>query len=206
MDRRESKGEENFCSSPTELVNRYASWLGGQILQWTALPCGVRLWKLLISYVMADGPTKRRLTFINTKVVSQVAQENTAFCAAVLFTLCVWTCVWITRESDVLDRGTHCLVLEGQPHSFLTPFCQDTAMSLINIWKWKRKLPSCVWLFATPWIVQSMEFSRPEYWSGLPSPSPGDLPTPGIEPMSPTWQVDSSSPEPQGKPRNLLSI
>ena len=47
-----------------------------------------------------------------------------------------------------------------------------------------------VQLFATPWTVAyqvppSMEFSRQEYWSGLPFPSPGDLPDPGIEPGSP---------------------
>ena len=48
-----------------------------------------------------------------------------------------------------------------------------------------------VLLFATPWSVQSMEFSRPEYWSGYPFPSLGDLPNPGIEPRSPTLWVDS---------------
>ena len=37
----------------------------------------------------------------------------------------------------------------------------------------------------------SMGFSRKEYWSGLPSPSPGDLPDPGIEPESPAMQSDS---------------
>ena len=47
-----------------------------------------------------------------------------------------------------------------------------------------------------------MEFSRPEYWSGLPFPSPGDLPNPGIEPRSPTLQVDSLPAESQGKPKN----
>ena len=36
-----------------------------------------------------------------------------------------------------------------------------------------------------------MEFSRQEYWTGLPFPSPGDLPDPGIEPVSPTLQADS---------------
>ena len=56
--------------------------------------------------------------------------------------------------------------------------------------------PSCVRLFATPWNVAhqtspSMEFSRQEYWSGLPFPSPGDLPNPGIEPGSPALQVDA---------------
>ena len=45
-----------------------------------------------------------------------------------------------------------------------------------------------------------MEFSRPEYWSGLPFPSPGDLPNPGIELRSPSLQADSLPAEPQGKP------
>ena len=59
--------------------------------------------------------------------------------------------------------------------------------------KWKSL--SCAWLFATPWTVArqaplSMEFSRQKYWSGLPFPSPGDLPDPGIEPRSPTLQAD----------------
>ena len=48
----------------------------------------------------------------------------------------------------------------------------------------------------------SMGFSRQEYWSGLPFPSPGDLPDPGIEPMSPAspaLQVDSLLTEPYAK-------
>ena len=54
---------------------------------------------------------------------------------------------------------------------------------------------SCLTL-ATPWTVAcqapvSMGFSRQEYWSGLPFPSPGDLPNPGIEPRSPALQADS---------------
>ena len=54
---------------------------------------------------------------------------------------------------------------------------------------------SRVQLFATPWTVayqapQSMEFSSQEYWSGLPLPSPEDLPDPGIEPGSPALQTD----------------
>ena len=53
---------------------------------------------------------------------------------------------------------------------------------------------SCVRLFATPWTVaceapSSMEFSRQEYWSGLPFPSPGDLPNPGIKSGSPALQT-----------------
>ena len=62
--------------------------------------------------------------------------------------------------------------------------------------KVKVKSLSCVRLFATPWTVggqapPSMEFSRQEYWSGLPFPSPGDLPNSGIEPGSPALQADA---------------
>ena len=48
----------------------------------------------------------------------------------------------------------------------------------------------------------SMEFSRQEYWSGLPFPSPGDLPDPGIEPGSPELQVDCLLSEPPGGESN----
>ena len=66
------------------------------------------------------------------------------------------------------------------------------------------KSPSRVWLLATPWTVAyqaplSMEFSRQEYWSGLPFPSPEDLPNPGIEPGSPALQADALPSEPPGK-------
>ena len=64
-----------------------------------------------------------------------------------------------------------------------------------------------VQLFATPWTVAcqsplSMGFSRQAYWSGLPFPSPGDLPNPGIEPRSPVLQADTLSSEPPGKSKN----
>ena len=68
----------------------------------------------------------------------------------------------------------------------------------------KVKLLGCVRLFATPWTVAYqappfMGFSRQEYWSGLPFPSPGDLPNSGIEPGSPTFQADTLTSEPPGK-------
>ena len=64
---------------------------------------------------------------------------------------------------------------------------------------------SHVRLFATPWTVArqaplSMGFSRQEYWSGLPFPSPGDLPNPGIEPRSPTLEADALTSGSPGKP------
>ena len=52
----------------------------------------------------------------------------------------------------------------------------------------------------------SMEFSRQEYWSGLPFPSPGDLPNLGIKPWSPALQVDSLPSEPPRKPLEHLTI
>ena len=66
-------------------------------------------------------------------------------------------------------------------------------------------LLSRIWLFVTPWTVArlaslSLQFSSQEYWSGLPFPSPGDLPDPGIEPGSPALQTDSLPPEPPKKP------
>ena len=60
-------------------------------------------------------------------------------------------------------------------------------------------------ILTTPWTVAhqaplSMGFSRPEYWSGLPFPSPGDLPNWGIEPRPPALQADFLPSELQGKP------
>jgi len=54
--------------------------------------------------------------------------------------------------------------------------------------------------------LPSMEFSRQEYWSGLPFPSPGDLPDPGIEPGSPTLWADALPSEPPGKPTMFSRI
>ena len=65
-----------------------------------------------------------------------------------------------------------------------------------------RKSLSCVQLFATPCTIQSMEFSRPEYWSRQLFPSPRDLPNPGIQSRSPGLQVDSLPAKPLEKPKN----
>ena len=67
----------------------------------------------------------------------------------------------------------------------------------------KVKSLSHVRLFATPWTVAyqaspSLGFSREEYWSGLPFPSPGDLPDPGIEPGPPALEADALTSEPPG--------
>ena len=67
---------------------------------------------------------------------------------------------------------------------------------------------SCVLLFVTPGTVAlqaplSMAFSRQEYWSGLPFPSPGDLPNPGIKPVSPALAGKFFTTEPPEKPKEV---
>ena len=68
---------------------------------------------------------------------------------------------------------------------------------------------SHVLLFGIPWTVayqapQSVEFSRQEYWSGLPFPSPGDPPNPGMEPSSPVLAGGFFTTEPQGNPTIIM--
>ena len=79
---------------------------------------------------------------------------------------------------------------------------------LLQCMKVKREsevAQSCLTL-ATPWTAAhqaplSMGFSRQEHWSGLPFPSPGHLPDPGIEARSPALQADTLTSEPPGKPQ-----
>ena len=70
---------------------------------------------------------------------------------------------------------------------------------------------SRVRLFATLWTEAyqaspSMGFSSQERWSGLPFPSPGDLPDPGIEPGSPSLEADALTSEPPGKDKPIWSL
>ena len=127
-------------------------------------------------------------------------------------------CPWHTPGKNT-GMGCHFL-LQG---IFPT---QETNPGLLHCWQrllpsgrpWairevqKRELPceseSHVRLFVTPWTIiyqapWSLGFSRQEYWSGLPFPSPGDLPNPGIEPRSPSLQADSLPSEPPGKPGQM---
>ena len=78
-----------------------------------------------------------------------------------------------------------------------------------RIEKAEVKSLSCVRLFVTPWTVAyqtspSMGFSRQEYQIGLPFPSPGDLPDPGIEPGSPALQADALPSDPPKKPEEVV--
>ena len=99
-----------------------------------------------------------------------------------------------TQVSHIAGRFfTSWVTREAQTENYLTEL---THVVLLN--------QLCLTLFETPWTVAhqvtlSMEFSRQEYCSGLPFPSPGDLPNPGIKPRSPALQIDSLPSEPPGK-------
>ena len=84
-------------------------------------------------------------------------------------------------------------------------WCNDYVNKIaLQICHLKWKLLSHVQLSETLWTRQvplSMGFSRQEYWSRLPFPSPGDIPNPGTKPTSPTLQADSLPSVPPGKPK-----
>ena len=107
---------------------------------------------------------------------------------------CKW--VWpgllmVTAQPNVLTATSWDTLNQNHP---IKPFLNSWPT---DIMKWSEvKSLSHVRLFAAPWTVAcqappSMGFSRQEYWSGLPFPSPGDLPDPGIEPGSPASQADA---------------
>ena len=109
-------------------------------------------------------------------------------------------------ENSAVARGLEKSVLIPIPKKGNAKECSNyrTTALISHASKVKVKSLSRVQLFATQWSVayeapQSMGFSRQEYWSGLPFPSPGDLPDPVIEPGSPALQADSLPCELPGK-------
>ena len=106
------------------------------------------------------------------------------------FLSCLWF-FWILFFFCVLEPLYH-----------FGDFQMSRDSSFLKHLKW-RESHSIVSDSATPWTIRSMEFSRPEYWSGYCFPSPGDLPNPGIKRRSPALQADYLPAEPQGKPKNV---
>ena len=101
------------------------------------------------------------------------------------------------------------IVEHGPPKKVWAPLLKLTGLaSLRHVGFWFPGVcvsHSVVSDSAPPWTVPrqaplSMGFPRQEYWKGLPFPSPGDLPDPGIEPKSPALQADSLLSEPPGFP------
>ena len=123
---------------------------------------------------------------------------------------CFLTCIQISQEGSQVIWYSH--LLKNFPQFAVTHtvkgfgvvnkaeedvFSGTLLLFYGPVKKWSEvKSLSHVWHFATPWTVAyqaspSMGFSRQEYWSGLPFPSPGDLPDPGIEPGSPALEADT---------------
>ena len=113
----------------------------------------------------------------------------------------------------------YCQVREHFLCSFLGHFWLLVKIQEKNKWKsccWVILLSDSLCVLSRPGMSKSLRphalqsamilcpwgFSRPEYWSGLPCFSPGNLPNPGIKPRSSTFQADSLPNEPRGKPKN----
>ena len=121
------------------------------------------------------------------------------FTACLWFTGAMWRGLWAHQPSPKGEAHTTHRRSEDWKKA---PLFLGSAFLLQLV-----KSLSHVQLSATPWTVArqallSMGFSRREYWSGLPFPSPGDLPDPGVKPRSPTLQADSLPSEPPGKPQH----
>ena len=114
-----------------------------------------------------------------------------------------------SRLENSINRGTWQATVHGATKS------QDWAQcylyhlnSIMYCYSVESEVKSLSRLFAIPWNVTyhaplSMGFSRQEYWSELPFPSPGDLPDPGIQPGSPALRADALTSEPPGKSLGL---
>ena len=92
------------------------------------------------------------------------------------------------------------------PHTPYLHFVPQTTSHRVWLSVSRSVVTDSLRLFATPWTVVRQaplfgEFSRQEYWNGLPFPSPGHLPNPEIEPGSHPWQAGSLPSEPLEKPR-----
>ena len=103
--------------------------------------------------------------------------------------------------------------------SFSIMFLRFMFISILHCFLWLNNVQlyecvcalSCVQLFAAPWIVAcqaplSTGFSRQEYWSRVPFPSPRNLSNPGIKPGSPALQADSLPAEPPGKLKQCIRV
>ena len=175
------------------LVLTLSSWPAYRFLRrqvrWSGIPISWRSFHWVVIYIVKDiGVTNKAeidvflefsCFFYDPTDVGNLISDSSAFSKSSLN-------IWKFTVHVVLKPG-----LENFEHYFA------------SMWS-EVKSFSHVWLFATPWTVAyqappSMGSSRKECWSGLPFPSPGDLPKPGIEPRSPGLQADALLSEPPGK-------
>ena len=110
-----------------------------------------------------------------------------------------------SEKKELLLFETTCLDLCGIMLSEICEVEKDQYFMYLTYLHMCTCMLSHVQLCATPWTIAplSVELSRQEYWRGLPFPSPGDIPDPGIEPGSPVLQANSLPSEPPGKLTHL---
>ena len=113
-----------------------------------------------------------------------------------------------TKRTGPEDLYPVCSLLDTHNSAFKLQMI-DSISFVLNKWLEMvcRAVLSPIWLLdprAARQAPLSLGFPRQEYWSGLPFPSPGDLPHPGIKPVSPALQADFLPCEPPGKPINCL--
>ena len=125
--------------------------------------------------------------------------EKTAIHSSIL----AWRFPWTEDPGRLQPTGS-----QRVTHDWSNLACMQEPIVYHRKWS-KVKSLSHVQLFVTPWTVAYQAppftgFSRQEYWSGLPFPSPGDLPNPEIEPGSLTFQAGVLPSEPPRKSEGTL--
>ena len=96
------------------------------------------------------------------------------------------------QQLYMCDLGVHLSPTRSYFTSYLYNGHKHLFHSVVISVKWSEScsvMSDSLWPIL--WTIQSMEFSKPKYWSGWPFLSPGDLPNPGIKPRSPALQADS---------------
>ena len=156
-------GSERF---PGEEIGYQSSILG---FLWWLPPAMQKTWVQSLGW---EDPLEEGMTTPSSILAWRIPKDRRA----------PWASVYGVAESWTWPRDRRAGII---------PDCISLAECWGSLWWKKVKSLSRVQLFMTPWTVAyqappSMGFSRQEYWSGLPFPSPGDLPNPGIELGSPT--------------------
>ena len=149
-------------------------------------------------------PKKKHPTHLQTILIFPYPQPWKSLIYFLLLGMCLFWTLYIKEITQYMAFCEWLFFHYDRDFKVLHPCCSMLSVSrFFMAIKRKAKSLSCVPLSATPWTVAyqaplSMGFFRQGYWRGLPFPSPGDLPNPGIKSRSPTLQALPS--EPPGKP------
>ena len=161
-----------------------------------------------LDLLAVQGTLKSLLQHYNPKTPIQNKKKASILLNSAFFIVQLSHPYMTTGKTIALTRCT----FVGKAMSPLFNMLSRLVITFLPRSKVKVKLLSRVRFFVTPWTnvahqaPPSMEFSRQEYWSGFPFPSPGNLPNPGIKPRSPELQADTLTSEPQGKPLQEGSV